>query len=214
MRTIFATLLASTVAVAAFSTANAADAIYQVPEAPVASEPVAAPTGNWAGAYGGVALQHDWGRFGGQDDYDADGLGGSVYGGYNLQSGKIVYGGEADLGYNGEDGPVAPGVKGEQRANGSLRARVGYDLDPVLLYGTAGVAVSNNKVESATGSDSKTAFGYTVGAGVEGFVTDNITARVEYRYSDYQGKNFDLGGDRRKVDFDEHSLKVGVGYKF
>lgn len=214
MRTIIATLLASTMAVAAFSAAQAADAIDQVPEAPIANDPVAAPVGNWAGAYGGVALQHDWGRFGGQKDYDATALGGSVYGGYNLQSGSVVYGGEADLGYNGEDGPVAPGVKGKQGVNGSVRARVGYDLNPVLLYGTAGLAASNNKVKSAAGSDDKAALGYTVGAGVEGFVTDKITARVEYRYSDYQAKSFNLGGTKQKVDFDDHSIKVGVGMKF
>lgn len=214
MRNIIATLLASTVAVAAFSAAHAADAIYQVPEAPAASEPVSAPAGNWAGAYVGATVQHDWGRFGGQKDYNARAFGGSVYGGYNLQDGQVVYGGEADLGYNGEHAAAAPGIEGKQGANGSVRGRIGYDINPVMVYGTAGVAVSNNKLRSAAGSDEKTAFGYTVGAGVEGFVTDKVTARVEYRYSDYQGKNFNLGGTGHKVDFDDHSVKVGVGYKF
>ncbi|MBB4102713.1 outer membrane protein [Allorhizobium borbori] len=215
MRTILATLLASTIAVAAFSGAHAADAIDQVPEAPIANDPISAPKGNWEGAYGGAAATYEMGRFGNNKDYNARAFGGSLYGGYNLQSGQIVYGPEADIGYSGKDGKSFSGtVKGSQGVNGSIRGRVGYDLNPVMIYGTAGLAASNNEVKDATTSDSRTALGYTVGAGVEGFVTDKITARVEYRYTDYQAKNFDLASGNKKVDLDEHSVKVGVGYKF
>ena len=53
MRTLIATLIASTVSMVAFQAAHAADAIEDVPQAPAAeySEPVA--SGNWAGAYAG-----------------------------------------------------------------------------------------------------------------------------------------------------------------
>lgn len=214
MRTILATLLASTMALAAFSAAQAADAIDQVPEAPIANDPIAAPVGNWAGAYAGATASYNMGRFGAQKDYNARAFGGSVYGGYNMQSDKIVYGAEADLGYSGNDAKIDATHEGKQNANGSIRGRVGYDLNPVLVYGTAGLAASNNKVSDATSSQDKTALGYTVGAGVEGFVTDKITARVEYRYSDYQAKNYNLASGSGKVDFDDHSVKVGVGMKF
>lgn len=214
MRTFIATLLASAITVVAISAANAADAIDSVPEAPIANDPIGVPAGNWAGGYAGATVQHDWGRFGAQKDYDATAFGGSLYGGYNMQNDKIVYGAEADVGYNGEKSMYRPGVEGKQGFNGSLRGRVGYDANPVLVYGTAGVAVSNNKLKGPAGSDERVSLGYTVGAGVEGFVTDKITARVEYRYSDYQNKTYNLGGAKTKADFDDHSLKVGVGYKF
>ena len=214
MRTLKIMLLASATSVAAFA-AQAADAIYQAPEAPVATESYSAPAGNWSGAYVGGGLTYDFGKFTGSNNgRDAKDLGGTLYGGYNMQSGSIVYGGEADISYNGEDGSAGAGLKGTQGVNGSIRGRVGYDLNPFLVYGTAGVAVANHELEGNGTNDEKLAAGYTVGAGVETFVTDNITARVEYRYSDYQKRDFDLGTGAISKGFDDHSVKVGMGVKF
>lgn len=214
MRTLTMILLASATSLMALQAAQAADAVDQIPEAPAATETYAAPAGNWSGAYVGGAVTYDFGRFTGSDDRDAKALGGSVYGGYNMQNGQIVYGGEADIGYAGEDGNAGAGYKGTQGVNGSIRGRVGYDMNPFLVYGTAGLAVTNNELKSATDSDERLAAGYTVGAGVEAMVTDNITARVEYRYSDYQKRDFDLDGATVTKGFDDHSVKVGMGVKF
>jgi len=220
MRTLKIMLLASATSVAAFA-AQAADAIYQAPEAPMATESYSAPAGNWSGAYVGGGLTYDFGKFTGSDNgRDAKDLGGTLYGGYNMQNGSIVYGAEADISYAGEDGSAgsqAPvgSLKGTQGVNGSVRGRVGYDLNPFMVYGTAGLAVANHELEGGGTNDEKLAAGYTVGAGVETFVTDNITARVEYRYSDYQKRDFDLGtGAAISKGFDDHSVKVGMGVKF
>lgn len=214
MRTLKIMLLASATSVAAFA-AQAADAIYQAPEAPAAADNFSAPAGNWSGAYVGGGLTYDFGKFtGSTDGRDAKDLGGTVYGGYNMQSGSIVYGGEADISYNGEEGSAGAGLTGTQGVNGSVRGRVGYDLNPFLVYGTAGVAVANHELSGNGTDDEKLAAGYTVGAGVETFVTDNITARVEYRYSDYQKRDFNLGGTNVTKGFDDHSVKVGMGVKF
>ena len=148
------------------------------------------------------------------DDRDANGVGGTLYGGYNFQNGQIVYGAEADVSYNGEDGSAGAGLTGTQGVNGSLRGRVGYDMNPFLIYGTAGVAAADHKIESATDEDSQVAVGYTVGAGVEALVTDNIMARVEYRYTDYASRDFDIDGAKVSRGFDDHSVKVGIGVKF
>lgn len=214
MRTFKIMLLASVTTFAGFQAAQAADAIYQAPEAPPAAE-YSAPAGDWSGAYVGGAATYEFGKFtNSTDGRDAKGLGGSLYGGYNMQNGSIVYGGEADISYAGEDGSAGAGLKGTQGVNGSVRARVGYDLNPVLVYGTAGVAVANHELEDGTSNDEKLAAGYTVGAGVETFVTDNITARVEYRYSDYQKRDFSLNSGTQTKGFDDHSVKVGMGVKF
>ncbi|MDI7861062.1 porin family protein [Rhizobiaceae bacterium n13] len=212
MHTLIKTLMASSVAVLAFTAAQAADAIDQIPEAPVADVIESAPAG-WQGAYIGGAGTYNMGRFQGHGDYDAKAFGGAAYGGYNWQQGQIVYGGEADLGYSGADA-TRDGVKSEQRANGSVRGRVGYDLNPVLVYGTAGVAVAQDKASDATSSDKKVAAGYTVGGGIETFVTDNVTARAEYRYTDMQSKSYDLDSGRVSRGYDEHSVKLGIGVKF
>jgi outer membrane immunogenic protein len=219
MRNLKIILLATATTFAAFQAAQAADAIYQAPEAPpMAAE--SAPAGNWSGAYLGGAATYDFGKFTSSNDgRDANGLGGSIYGGYNMQNGPIVYGAEADISYAGEDGSAGStgagsSLKGTQGVNGSVRGRVGYDLNPFLVYGTAGVAVANHELKGAGDSDERLAAGYTVGAGVETFVTNNVTARVEYRYSDYQKRDFDINGSTVSRGFDDHSVKVGMGVKF
>ena len=214
MRTLTMILLASATSLMAFQAARAADAVDQVPEAPAATEAYVAPAGSWTGAYVGGAVTYDWGRFDGSDERDADGVGGSLYGGYNMQSGQIVYGAEADIGYSGVEGSAGTGLDGKQGVNGTLRARVGYDMNPFLIYGTGGIAAANHTIESATDEDEKAAIGYTVGAGVEALVTDNIMARVEYRYTDYASRDFDIDGATVSRGFDDHSVKVGIGVKF
>lgn len=217
MRIFVATLMASTMAAGAFSAAKAADAVNEVPQAPVAYEQPA-PVSDWSGAYVGGTVNYDWGRFSsGNDGRDAKGFGGGLYGGYNWQSGQLVYGAEADIGLgdeSGSAGAVGTGLSGKQGVNGSLRARVGYDMNPFLIYGTGGLAISENKLRDATSSDSATALGYTVGAGVEALVTDNITARLEYRYSDYAKKDYTLDSGAFSRGYDDHSVKVGIGVKF
>nr|WP_314087996.1 porin family protein [uncultured Shinella sp.] len=213
MRTLIATLIASTVSMVAFQAAHAADAIDEVPQAPASEyvEPVA--SGNWAGAYAGGTASWQRGDFQRQGDAKANGMGGGIYGGYNMQNGQLVYGGEADLNYSGVDSKHN-GLTAKQGINGSIRGRVGVDLNPVLVYGTAGVAATNTEMKNAAGSDDHTSVGWTAGAGVEAFVTNNVTARVEYRYSDYQGKDYNLGGTKVKSDFQDHAVRVGLGVKF
>jgi outer membrane immunogenic protein len=45
-------------------------------------------------------------------------------------------------------------------------------------------------------------------------VTDNITARVEYRFTDYEDQTFTLGGGPVNSDFTTHTIRGGIGLKF
>lgn len=213
MRTLIATLMASAVSFIAVSAANAADAVEQIPQAPIAVEEPAPAAGSWEGFYLGGYGSYDWGRFGQFGDRDGK-LGGGAYTGYNFQSGQIVYGVEADLGYNGEKNTTIEGNRAEAGWNGSVRGRVGYDLNPFMIYGTAGLALQDNEMRDATSSDNKLGVGYTVGAGAEAFVTNNITARVEYRYTDFGSDRYSLDSGSVSKGYDDHSVKVGIGVKF
>ncbi|MGY5779115.1 outer membrane protein [Rhizobium sp. LEGMi135b] len=210
MRTLITTLMVSAFALGGYTAAQAADAVEQIPQPPVAQE--AAPVvNNWSGFYIGGAGDWNKGHF--NHNGNAYGFGGQAFTGYNWQQGQIVYGVEADLGYSGADA-TRNGLTAKNGVNGSVRGRLGYDFNPFMLYGTAGLALGQNKLSDDTSSDSKTAVGYTVGAGAETFITNNITARLEYRYTDYGKKNFDLDSGRFSRGYDEQSVKVGIGVKF
>ncbi len=73
---------------------------------------------------------------------------------------------------------------------GTFRGRVGYAMDRIMIYGTAGGAVSDVKVSSsALPWTSNTELGWAAGAGIEGAITDNLTAKVEYLFTDYGSTN-------------------------
>ena len=56
--------------------------------------------------------------------------------------------------------------------------------------------------------------GWAAGAGIEGAVTQNVTARLEYMYQDYGSETFSLGGQAYKTDLNNNQVRFGMSYKF
>jgi outer membrane immunogenic protein len=234
-------------AAVAFSTAPALAADLPAPppppQAPAAYVPVAAPVYNWSGIYVGINGGYGFGDSNwdfssvvgfpastGNFDINGPLVGGTV--GANFQTGQFVFGLEADGDWtdiNGTAGVCSPFTC--QTSNdwlATVRGRVGFAMDRVLFYGTAGGAAGNVKATfSGTlfgtafsiSSDSDE-FGWTAGAGVEYAVTNNLTAKVEYLF-------VDLGNGSLScpvatcgvpisvpVSFDASLVRVGVNYKF
>lgn len=212
MRTRKLALLAAALCVPLAGPVLAADAILEQPPEPPVAE-VMPQTFLWSGGYLGGYGEYKWGEFSALPAQNADGFGGGFYGGYNWQKDSIVYGAEADIGYSGAD-VSSGGLTGKQGFNGSLRARLGVDVNPFMVYATGGVAATNAELSNAAGSDTNTHFGWTAGAGAEAFVTDTITTRIEYRYSDFQSQDYNLGGTNVSSGFDDHSVRLGIGMKF
>ncbi len=122
--------------------------------------------------------------------------------GCNYQAGAAVFGIETDFqgaGMSKSFGPTAFAVPGVITFNGSdklkwfgtLRGRLGYAADRVLLYVTGGLAYANNSFDftgidaagnSFTISNSTTKMGWVVGAGVEWAVAGSWTVKAEYQY--------------------------------
>ena len=199
-------------AVFATGSAYAADVVYNEPPAPAAPMETP-PVATWAGPYAGATVGYG---FGGTTSGAAGGsiaTNGWLFGGfagYNWQSGNFVYGLEGDLGYNGMNSGNGT-TYARQGLEGSLRARFGYAAsDNVLLYATAGGAGSQVRIYDAAGNATGSAFGWTVGAGADVKMTNNVFGRLEYRYNDYGSADL-LGLDG---DFDQHVVMIGVGYKF
>jgi outer membrane immunogenic protein len=93
------------------------------------------------------------------------------------------------------------------RWEGSVRGIVGRSFDKWLLYVTGGLAAADVSMTghfiptvsggvpfpASTGSDDKTLFGFTIGAGAAYAFAKNWDIGAEYRYSKYSGDNFGLG---------------------
>jgi outer membrane immunogenic protein len=172
------------------------------------------------------------GGFGGDNDSFLAG----VHAGYNYQIGSLVVGVEGDIeGLFGDDddnafsGVVFNGTTGQPATyafnsntldwQGSIRARVGFAFDRAMIYATGGFAfggISGGVASPGLFNDGDdTITGWTLGAGVEYAFTNNLTTRVEYRYTSFEGNDsvFDgvtFGGD--ELDF--HAVRVGLSYKF
>jgi outer membrane immunogenic protein len=200
------------VAVPAF----AADAISALPMEPV---PVVqtAPQNNWEGGYIG-------GYLGGaintskNDFSDSMGKKGSVklggYAGWNFQNDNIVYGVEGDAGYNTvkeKDDELS--VKGG--FEGSLRARLGYDMGTVMPYITAGIAGAQFSAKTPTDSVKQFRVGWTAGVGAETMLTEKVSARLEYRFADFGKKDVRLDNEVFScTKLQSHDIRIGIGYKF
>lgn len=217
------TLLAATsfAVLAGATAAMAADAISLPPEPPAAPPVQFVPAATWSGVYVGAFAGYNFGQFDPRvgatalTDTDADGFAGGAFAGINFQNGAFVYGAEADLGYSDADGVEATtGATTEQGVFGSVRARLGYAFDPFLIYATAGGAATQAEVTLGTASDSNTHLGWTAGVGAEALLTQNVFGRIEYRYTDYEDKDFDLGGTVVTSGFQENSIRAGIGLKF
>lgn len=194
--------------------AVAADAIIQ--EAPPSVPMEEPPVASWAGPYIGLTAGYGFAGKVETDDADVgtDGFVGGAFAGIQGQTDAIVYGVEADIGYSGVDGRE-DGVDTDGGVEGSLRARLGYAVTPdVLIYGTAGGAAQKLDVSQGGESDDRGMLGYTVGAGTDFKLTEKVFGRVEYRYTDFGSKEFDLGSGSQDVDSSNHRIVFGLGMGF
>jgi outer membrane immunogenic protein len=121
---------------------------------------------------------------------------------------------------------------------GTVRGRVGILATPkVLFYGTGGVAFGEIKTTgtlssfstvapfgpiASVGSSSTTRVGWTAGVGVEGKITQNWSAKLEYLYMDlgrFSTGPFTLSpvlpiSANVSSHFTDHILRAGINYQF
>lgn len=146
---------------------------------------------------------------------------------------NFVFGYESDFSYadvssnnNGNWGGLA--LNSNLRWFGTERARFGYAFGRFLPYVTGGLAygqLHTNGVANVGGllfptNTSKWQAGWTVGAGLEYAVLNNVSVKAEYLYSSLQGTNGNgvafPNAYRTFVGngFNTHMARVGVNYNF
>jgi outer membrane immunogenic protein len=185
---------------------------------------------NWSGIYAGasagwasdvISPEMATGTFGSSSQ---KGFIGGVQAGFNKQAGALVVGVEADFSFSNATsgnsrtlaGPYGNyTLAGDGKIDssfvnlGTVRARVGYAADRVLVYGTAGYAVGRHKMEmsgtftatsgavpghaSDAGSGSNTMSGWVAGAGVEYAFARGISVKAEYLRVQFNNSSFFAG---------------------
>jgi outer membrane immunogenic protein len=242
MRVIFR----STVAAAALLTISLAAHAADLPMAPM-YQPAAAPAAvqqvyNWTGIYFGFNGGYTFGQSTPMSlysdsytafNYDANGGLGGLTAGAQIQSGHTVIGVEGDIDWasisGSSSGPIflngnilgTATLSSTVNSISTLRTRIGYASNNWLIYGTGGIAVTNEKTTltgatficgapNAFGSNppctslSDLHLGLAAGAGVEYGITENLSAKAEYTWVGAGAVN----------TLKENMLRVGVNWRF
>jgi outer membrane immunogenic protein len=240
---LFVSVAVAISAIVGISAASAADMAVKARPLPV---PV--PVYSWTGCYLGVEGGGNWGRTSTTAvsgttsvglpltaDYDLSGAIAGGTAGCNYQTGQFVFGIEGDVSWTDKRGTTfdippfntTTTTSLRERWFDTIRGRVGWAWDKVLIYGTAGGAFAGTRtdvcdIRPVCVSDSQTRSGWTAGAGVEFAAWQNWSVKLEYLHADFGHKNYidppvTIGGGTfrtRSVGLTDDLVRVGVNYRF
>jgi outer membrane immunogenic protein len=221
--------------VVAIASANAAD--MYVPSAPGPGGYKDAPWApTWTGFYIGAQGGGGWGdsiqtfNAGSTARFDISGAEGGATLGYNWQIRQWVLGVEADF--------SASNIKGSTHSTatygcgttcstnvssfGTLRGRLGYAWNNVLLYGTGGLAYGDIESNLDGGTVSNWRSGWTAGAGAEYEFTRNWSAKLEWDYVNFDSfqwtnatnTHYSCTGIHCSTDAEFSVIRAGINYHF
>jgi outer membrane immunogenic protein len=222
------------------------------------------PVFTWTGPYIGAQAGYEWGTtdpilttlagafVANVPSYNDSGFVGGAHAGYNYQINQIVLGIEGDIegssfSGTGSSFATAPStfsyLSTRIPLQGSLRGRIGYAWDRVLVYATGGLALAD--IHTVFGSPGTAGFftgfpgvapifvpptpagtdsfwsvrtGWTAGGGIEYAIDPNWSVRAEYRYTDY-GHFYDTlvntyPGLVARTHIYDNAVRAGFSYKF
>lgn len=167
----------------------------------------------WSGFYAGGMVSFDTGGLqtytgGGTPGpaYEFDGSLYGVFGGYNFQSGSMIYG--AELGYGTGDIGIASFPERSIEYIWDAKARVGYAFGQAMAYGVAGWSTGH---QASGGSDTLDFTGLNYGAGLEYKLGDRYFVGAEYLVREMSGTYNTI---TNTGDIDLQSVKIRVGWQF
>ena len=191
---------------------------------------------NWSGFYLGAEGGYGWGSTkhtyagnganSGTSTKLSGGLIGATYG-YNWQLGSWLIGLEGDMSWTGIKDSFSSTTgfcnsparcSTDLKWLGTDRARLGYSVGHILLYGTGGFAYGDVRASLPNSGccDQETHWrtGYTAGGGIEAMIAPQWSVKVEYDYVDLGNSvNYHLiSGGAEKVLVHDNLIRVGINY--
>jgi outer membrane immunogenic protein len=141
---------------------------------------------------------------------------GLVYGGqlgYDANMGGAVLGVEGSIiGRTGSNGSAALPFETGRTVN--VTARVGWLLSPEsLLYARGGYSNARFSTTNPAGNSANQG-GYTLGAGFERALTDTVSARIEYAYSNYGSDAVPGIGGPVRLEYRRNGITAGFNLRF
>ncbi|MFC1827848.1 outer membrane protein [Thermodesulfobacteriota bacterium] len=203
---------------------------------------------DWSGPYAGLELGYIFGDADTSswhtdpedthtfslNGFDVRGLAVGIFGGYMWRVGNdIIIGVEGEWNWANADDKITKtdqeiytwGAEVEQERDASLRLNVGKQMGDYMLYITGGAAWAEVNIKGFTswnseqGTDHDASLqGWTIGAGAEKKINENVHARIQYRYSDYGDETWSLAEpndvNMGKIEYTNHMFTVGMSYCF
>ncbi len=212
------------------SAANAADLARPVPPPVYKAPAMVQPVFSWTGLYLGVEGGYGWAS----EDYTDNFFGpvshspqGGIFGGvlgYRYQIGQLVLGVEgtgawADINDNVSNGVFSDTLKA--RSIYTATGQAGVAFNQALLYakgGWAGASIRNDlSGPGLIAGDSQSPSGWTVGAGIDYAVWQNVVLGIEYDHMDFGYAGYNIGGVWAVTNTSDFKIDQVVGrltYKF
>ena len=191
----------------------------------------------WAGFYGGASIGYGWGestqmydRAGdhGKATLEPDGGAAAITGGYNwMWRPNILLGVEGDIGVMNVSQGATEVFDGHiwSTSTGSfwstLRGRVGYVFDSVLVHASGGLALASiddssiGNTPGETASEDGARAGWVVGTGVEYALDNAWTLKAEYLHMDF-GSIDGRSANNEAYSFENtvNLVRFGTNYRF
>lgn len=217
---LFSALLLAGISYNAIGVATAADIDPTTPEIPAKPSWSNIYIGGFFGA-GGITNNIEipalgTGNFNG---FGGEGIQGGGRLGFNHQFSDFVFGLEGEVAGSGIettlDIPGLISVDAGTTLTLSASARAGYLTNPdTLAYLIGGFTHADFDVDiPGLLSLSEDLNGFHIGAGIETRLNNALTARAEYRYTQYSGVDFDTGGILN-VEPSTHTGSLGLSWQF
>lgn len=229
----FAVALLTTTALA-FTVGHASAADLPLSGALPGGSLFAPPQHIWSGIYVGANAGGAFGNFSANGTFgglsadlgsvNASGFIGGGQVGAQIQYQQVVYGIEGDFQGSSQDHSDTFGVLGfpvtvseSMPWFATVRGRLGWAVENVLLYGTGGIAIVDGKISASalglTASTESSHTGWTAGAGVEWAFAPHWSAKVEYLYLDSGNIEItNVGGLTLNGRIKDNIVRAGLNY--